>query len=236
MTEINSNLYYHSKQQKGVDRRTKEFIVERCMPFMKGADVLDMGYVDEMWTDAIIRQGWRSHIVEGSESHIAHARERFEENNDVTIHHAMFEDFTPDRLYNTIIAGDILRYITEPVIFLDRLRTWLVPGGRLIVTIPNSKSLHRRIGSLLNMESHPDEANKRDIEVGNLRSYDRYSLRHEILQAGLNIQEIRGCFLKPLSSLQIESWDNALLRAFLEIGDELEDYAWFIYAICENRR
>jgi hypothetical protein len=33
----------------------------------------------------------------------------------------------------------------------------------------------------------------------------------------------------------MEGWDDALLRAFLMIGDELEDYCWFLYAICAKR-
>jgi hypothetical protein len=84
------------------------------------------------------------------------------------------------------------------------------------------------------MEDHPANANSRDQEVGNLRSYDRYQLRQELQRAALKLIELRGCFLKPLSSVQMADWNNTLLDAFLEIGDELEDYAWFLYAVCES--
>jgi hypothetical protein len=84
------------------------------------------------------------------------------------------------------------------------------------------------------MQAHPAAANSRDKEVGNLRSYDRYELRQELQSAGLRILELRGCFLKPVSSAQMTDWSDELLGAFLEIGDELEDYAWFLYAICER--
>ncbi|BBL69917.1 class I SAM-dependent methyltransferase [Methylogaea oryzae] len=231
--DIKGENYYYSEQQKGIDRRTKDLVIGRCFEFLRGPSVLDLGFVDDCWTAPSLARGWQVDIVEGSKRHVDAALDYYHGNANVTIHHAMFEQFCPNREYSSVIAGDVLRYIKEPVPFLKRVRDWLLPGGRLIVTVPNSYSLHRRIGTLLGMEAHPGDANSRDIEVGNLRNYDRYLLRSELRSAGYNIIELRGCFLKPLSSKQMNDWSDELLSAFLEIGDELEDYAWFLYAVCE---
>ena len=228
------NEYYYSEQQQGIDRRTKALVVRRCRTFIQGPSVLDLGYVDGCWTDEILRLGCSSDIVEGNIKHVEHARTAYNGNAKVRIHHASFEDFAPTDRYDTIIAGDMLQYVKDSVGFLRRMSDWLAPQGRLIVTVANSRSLHRRVGTLLGMESHPTAANTRDQEVGNLRQYDRYRLRQELCAAGLRPIELRGCFLKPLSSAQISGWSDALLEAFLEIGDELEDYAWFLYAVCER--
>ena len=170
--------------------------------------------------------------MEGSERRVRAASARYESNGRVRVIHAMFSDLALDTKYNTVIAGDILRYIPDPGDFLRRVGSHLAEDGVLIVTVPNSLSLHRRIGTLMGLENDPSDLNARDREVGNLRCYDRYSLRSEILQAGFSIVDLRGCFLKPLSSAQMADWDDALLRALLEVGDELTDYAWFLYAIC----
>jgi trans-aconitate methyltransferase len=233
MTTIEDNEYYFSEQQVGIDRRTKDLVVRRCLPFLRGPSVLDLGFVDGCWTDHVLRCGWTSDIVEGNYRHVMHARELYANNPNVSVRHAVFDEFTAERRYHTIIAGDILRYVKDPVAFLRRLGSWLEPKGRLIVTVPNCRSLHRRIGALLSIECYPSEPNARDKDVGNLRGYDRYQLRHELCSAGLHPIELRGCFLKPLSSAQISGWSDPLLEAFLEIGDELEDYSWFLYAICE---
>ena len=90
------------------------------------------------------------------------------------------------------------------------------------------------VGAALGLEAHIDEPNVRDREVGNRRSYDRYALRHVLTAAGLDIVELRGCFLKPLSSAQMQDWSDELLRAFLHVGDELEDYCWFLYALARR--
>lgn len=229
---IKGDDYYYSAQQQCIDRRTKRFLIERCAPFMAGPAVLDLGYVDGDWIDLVLSRNCSSDIVEGHEDRVRRARERYSSRTEVRILHARFEEFTPDRSYNTIIAGDMLRYLHEPVAYLRKLASWLAPSGRVIITVPNSRSLHRRIGTLMGMEAHPLAANTRDIQVGNLRSYDRYDLRREIVAADFRILELRGCFLKPLSSAQMLDWSDELLRAFLEVGDELEDYAWFLYAVC----
>ncbi|HEV2915731.1 MAG TPA: methyltransferase domain-containing protein [Pyrinomonadaceae bacterium] len=232
-----SQHYYHTPLQLGIDNRTKQFVVERCEPYIRGPRVLELGYVDGLWTDAILgRGGCKVDIVEGAERHAEHARARYSGRDDVRIFHQLFQEFEPTGTYDTIIAGDMLRYLPDPAAFLAHARQWLEDDGRLIATIPNSRSLHRRIGALMNMEPTPTRANRRDVEVGNLRSYDRYEFRHLLLEGGFEVKMLRGCFLKPLSSAQMQDWDDQLLRAFLDLGDELEDYCWFIYAVCHKRR
>lgn len=229
-----SEHYYCTPLQQGIDARTKRLVIGRCESFIQGPMVLDLGFVDGNWTDVALALECQVDIVEGARRHVEHARSRYAGRADVRVFHALFQEFVPDRSYDTVIAGDMLRYIPDDVEFLRIVRSWLVPGGHLIATVPNSRSLHRRIGALLGMERSPDEANARDREVGNQRAYDRYSLRHAVLSAGFDLQRIRGCFLKPLSSRQMQDWSDDLLHAFLEAGDELEDYCWFLYALASN--
>jgi len=227
--------YYQSPQQRGIDNRTKRFVIERCEPYLKGPRVLELGYVDGEWTDVLLARGFQVDIVEGAAAHVEHARARFGSGHAVRIFHALFQEFEPDCVYDCIVAGDMLRYLPEPAAFLRRASMWLKDDGVLIATLPNSRSLHRRIGSLMGLEPSPWGPNERDREVGNRRGYDRYELRALLQQSGLAVRGLHGCFLKPLSSAQMEGWDDALLRAFLDVGDEIEDYCWFLYAVCAKR-
>jgi SAM-dependent methyltransferase len=229
--ELAANRYYHSPLQTGIDNRTKRFVIEACLPHVKG-DVLELGYIDGLWTDALLSAGCRAEIVEGAALHVAHARARYAGDARVRVYHALFEKFAPERRYDTVLAGDMLRYLDDPQAFLARTREWLAPGGVLIATLPNSRSLHRRIGALMGMEPSPASSNERDREVGNRRTYDRYELRSLLISSGYTPAFVRGCFLKPLSSERIADWSDDLLRAFAEVGEEVQEYAWFLYAVC----
>ena len=229
-----SQHYYYTDQQLGIDYRLKGFVIQRCEPFIRGPKVLDLGYVDGSWTDVLLAKGCEIDIVEGATRHVEHARDRYSGDHRVRIYHSLFQEYQQTTRYDTIIAGDMIRYLPDPIAFLKLVFTWLKDDGNLIITVPNSRSMHRRIGALMNLEPLPTELNQRDREVGNQRCYDRYELRHLLLESGFKIDDLRGCFLKPLSSSQMENWSDQLLHAFLDIGDELEDYCWFLYAICHK--
>jgi 2-polyprenyl-3-methyl-5-hydroxy-6-metoxy-1,4-benzoquinol methylase len=229
-----SEHYYYTPQQIGIDNRCKRFVIERCEPYIKGSKVLDLGYVDGLWTDVILSKGCSVDIVEGAVRNVEHAKEHYSDNSRVRIFHQLFQEFEPDCQYDTVIAGDMLRYLADPLLFLKSIHKWIQDDGCLIVTVPNSRSFHRRIGALMNIERVPTEANQRDREVGNLRSYDRYEFRSLLIDADFKINILQGCFLKPLSSSQMENWSDELLRAFFDMGNELEDYCWFIYAVCSK--
>lgn len=224
--------YYYSPAQLGIDARTKTLVMERCLPHVRGPRVLDLGFVEGAWTDALLNRGHYVDVVEGAAKHAAFARQKYSGDARVTVIEGLFQEFSPPGApYATIIAGDMLRYLPDPTAFLATARTWLTADGRLIVTVPNRRSLHRRVGAVMGFERSLDDDNARDRDVGNRRSYDRYELRQLLLDAGFHVEMLRGAFLKPLSSSQMESWSDDLLRAFLEVGDELEDYAWFLWAV-----
>ncbi len=228
--------YYNTALQKGVDNRTKKFVFERCRPFMKGPRVLELGYIDGAWTALTVGDGHRVDIVEGASRHVEHAQKTLGTLPTVRVFHNLFQEYKPDCRYNTIVAGDMLRYLDDPQAFLQQCQGWLEDDGNLIVTVPNSRSLHRRVGTLMHLEPTPASANARDKEVGNRRGYDRYELRELVLSSGYEIQELHGCFLKPLSSAQMADWPDDVLRGLYEVGSELEDYCWFLYAIAHKRK
>lgn len=234
--EVNraSGYYYYSKQQMGIDNKTKKYLIKDCEPHIQGTSVLELGYIDGIWTDLILEKGYTVDIIEGATCQSNHAKSKYNNNSNVRIYNMLFQEFVSEKKYNTILAADMIRYIPNPIEFLNNIKKWLKDDGTLIITVPNKRSLHKRVGTLMNIERIPGAQTLRDSEVGNLKSYDRYDLRDLLIKAGYKIKELRGCFLKPLSSEQMEEWDDEKLNAFYEIGKELEDYCWFIYGVCHK--
>jgi hypothetical protein len=133
------------------------------------------------------------------------------------------------------MAGDMIQYLENPVLFFSNAKDWLTDDGSIIVTTPNRRSFHRRLGAYLGVSINPEEVTSHEKSTGNVVMYDQYQLRNVLLSSGLQVNFVRGCFLKPLSSKQIEGWDDNLLKAFLEIGNELGDYCWFLIAFCTKK-
>ena len=55
------------------------------------------------------------------------------------------EDFRPRRQYACVTAFDVVEHLLEPGDLLTRARTWLLPGGCLAVSVPDTKSLAARL-------------------------------------------------------------------------------------------
>lgn len=229
--EIYSNDYYFSEQQLGIDNRTKRLVMNQIMPCIKGPKVLELGFVDGMITDLLLSHGVDVIILEGAAKHIEYARKKYHGHHRVSIIHGNFEEFVTADKYDTILAGDMLQYLEDPIVFFSKAKEWLADAGLLIVTTPNRRSFHRRIGAYMGVLNNPEEVGAHDKATGNKKMYDAYELKYVLEKSGLKVDSVRGCFLKPLSSEQLKNWDDKLMEAFLKIGEELGDYCWFLTAL-----
>lgn len=225
-----SEYYYYSEQQSGIDNKTKQYLFDKILPHVKGDSVLEFGYVDGIFTDMLLDTQHTVTLVEGATVHIKHAVAKYGKNPKIFIEQALFEEYSTDQIFDTVIAGDMIQFLANPVDFLRRCRHFLRKGGQLIVTTPNCRSLHRRVGAYL-YNTDPCAISEHEKKTGTIKLYDEYSLRHLLEKSGFTINVLKGCFLKPLSSKQIENWDQALLDAFAAIGNETTDIAWFLYAV-----
>lgn len=59
------------------------------------------------------------------------------------------ETFQPQQPFDVIILSEVLEHLDTPVATLKKLHSWLVPGGWLLVSVPNGKSLEESLRRLL---------------------------------------------------------------------------------------
>ncbi len=52
----------------------------------------------------------------------------------------------PEHSFDAAVLWHVLEHLPEPLATLEHARRWLVPGGRLLVGVPNLASLQARIG------------------------------------------------------------------------------------------
>lgn len=203
------------------------------LPRLKGPDVLELSCGEGGMTKWLGENFPRVTTVDGSPALIEKARQAVTTKN-VEFQCTTFENFTPERAFQSIIMSRILEHIEKPVELLQRIRSWLAPGGRLYIIVPNAHSLNRRIGKAMGMIQELDELTERDQRVGHFRVYHKASLGADIVAAGLVPVHWDGIFLKPLSDAQVQDWPQNLLDAFYVVGRDLPEWCTEIYVECER--
>jgi 2-polyprenyl-3-methyl-5-hydroxy-6-metoxy-1,4-benzoquinol methylase len=223
--------YYFTQQQVGIDNRCRARMIDRCLRHVPPGDVLELGFMDGQWTDRFLALGCRITVVEGAKKNMEYGRRKYAGRDDVTVVHSTFEAFDPRRKFDCIHMGGMLKHLDEPVALLRRSREWLNPGGLLIATTPNARSLHRRVGVYMGLLTDLNGLSETDKKVGNVRHYDLDSFRALLISGGFFVEEIATAMIKPVSSDRMEDWPDALLEALDKIATEIPDYGWYIYAL-----
>lgn len=136
-----------------------------------------------------------------------------------------FEDYTPSVFFDVIVMGFVLEHVDDPDLILERYRSYLAPRGKLFVTVPNAKSMNRRLGLELGLIDDIYSLNANDLALGHQRQYCRDTLTAAVTRAGYRITHEEGIYLKPLPLGVLKTLDNfeGNLQAMLKVGIEFPD-------------
>lgn len=193
--------------------------LSRLVP--KESRLLELGVGDGI-TMKLLAPHFDYHVVEGSLQLVGAAREFSRDSElEIEVHHSWFEEFEPRSGYDAIYASHVLEHVEDPVSLLQKMRTWLNPGGKLIVIVPNSESLHRRLGVLLGLQPKLESLSKRDEMVGHLRVYSDASLTRDLEAGGFSPEIKRGFFVKPLSNFQLQHLSEKEILGLCQLSDEV---------------
>jgi SAM-dependent methyltransferase len=174
------------------------------------ARVLELGTFDGILTEALQAGGIGAELLEGSPLLCAEAAAR---HPGLCVHQALFETFTAAAPYDVVLALHVLEHVDDPPALLARMRSWLAPGGRVVLMVPNRESLHRRVALSMGLIEALDELSPRDHMVGHRRVYGFDTLCRDVAAAGLVPGERFGTFLKVLPNRMMLDHSDALLTA-----------------------
>ena len=180
--------------------------------------VLEMGYGTGLVTGELLARGIPIEVVEGSPKLVAVARE---EHADLVVHEALFEAFVPAEPFDVVLAMHIAEHVDEPVELFKTVRSWLRPGGAIIVVVPNAESLHRRLAVRMGLQARLDDLSPRDHLVGHQRVYDLTGLTADLAAAGFAANAEFGYQLKVVPNAMMADWPQALLAALVDISGEI---------------
>ena len=202
-----------------VDRQFLDWTVERMLPWIHGPDVLELGFGDDQWTGKILDRFGRTHVVDASRQLLNLAQKKYGPR--LVAYHSLFEEFSPDKAFDTIVASYVLEHVEDPVQIMTRAAGWLKPKGHLLIVVPHADSLHRRLAVCMGLQRTTDALGQTDRQMGHRRVYTIARMEQDIREAGLAIVRRQGSLLKPLPQGMMTSFSRAMLEGFMKLGDQM---------------
>jgi 2-polyprenyl-3-methyl-5-hydroxy-6-metoxy-1,4-benzoquinol methylase len=229
---LDSVAGWYSTDQLNIDRAVLRFRYEAIRPHLIGVTGLELGPADGEMTRLLVGNFETLTVVDAAQELL----DQIPSDPRITKQCALFEEFDPGRMYDTIVMDHVLEHVTNPQAILRLARSWTAPGGRLIAGVPNGLSLHRRAAVHMGLLSEPCALNDRDLALGHRRVFTPEGLRALVEMAGLRVIAAGGVFVKPLSYAQIQAtWTPEMVQAFAQLGADLPDLAAEIFVVAEAR-
>lgn len=159
-------------------------------------------------------------VLEGSERVIDLFRKNNPDLNSVNIAHTYFEEYKCKKTYNNIVMGFVLEHVDDPVGIIKQYKKHLDPEGKMFIAVPNSESMHRRVGNLSGLLDDIESLSDSDRELGHQRYFSVAKLRDIAKECGLKVLSEEGLFLKALTTGQLESLklDDEVFEGFMQLG------------------
>lgn len=159
-----------------------QWMIRQC----QGArNILDVGGSAGTITRALRRPDVAIDIIELDESAAASATN--------IARHVMVGDIETMPLdlkqasYDVIVLADVIEHLREPVAAMARLRSFLRPGGRLLISTPNIANWSMR---LLHLAGRWDYTDRGIMDRTHLRFFTRRTLKQAVGAAGYRIVEM----------------------------------------------
>lgn len=226
---VNTAASFYKDSILNVDYQLADYNFRSLKPFFRGKLALELGPASGYMTKSLVKEFETLHIVEGSEELL----NEIPDYPNVIKQHSLFEEFNTDLKFDTIIMGHVLEHIEDPVMVLSKIYNWLSDDGVLLVSVPNAKSIHRIVAVEMGLLNNEYELNERDHELGHYRVYDMSLLKKHLQDAGFDVVETGGVFLKPLSNGQIEkNWTAEMIEGFYKAGKYFPESCAEIFVVC----
>ncbi|MFM6933013.1 MAG: class I SAM-dependent methyltransferase [Novosphingobium sp.] len=149
----------------------------QAIPPMPAGRLLEIGCASGSYLHAMAGQGWQVQGIEYSPEAAETARKL---GHHVETGAVETIDKAPGQ-YDLIAGWMVLEHLHQPLAVLGKLRLWVKPGGKLVVSVPNAGGFQRRLFG----------ANWHDLHLPNhLYHYDPKSIRRLMAAAGWRVTAI----------------------------------------------
>ncbi len=143
----NYGPYEGTKITNGVEQPSRHSFLKRllrvkngsnsnCLPDQTPGRMLEIGCASGSFMFEMKNKGWETHGIEFSEDASANAR-----SSGLSVFTGTIETAPePDHPYDLVVAWMVLEHLHDPVLALQKLRSWTKPDGWLVVSVPNASA------------------------------------------------------------------------------------------------
>jgi len=162
-------------------------------------------------------------LLEGSEELIQQFRSSLKEHSPARAIHCLFEEFNCSDSFDVIEMGFVLEHVISPIELLRKFKNMLNDHGRMYISVPNARSLHRLLGKYAGYLDDLYALSAEDLALGHRRYFDLESLSELVSAAELRIVVAEGLYLKPFTTKQLASikLPENVIQALYDVGKEL---------------
>jgi len=202
-----------------------EYSFRSLLPHLIGGSCLEVGCSYGGTTVKLAKYFKEVIAVDGSNIQINRLIEKLKllNINNVTTCVSYIENLDINKKFDVIVASYILEHVKDPVFVLSHLKQFLNPNGTILITVPNARSLHRKIGAEMGLIKEITDLSSNDIDDGHYRVYTSDTLKQDIFLSGLKVISTEGIMLKPLTFVQMAEMGSNFCDACYKVGKEYSD-------------
>ncbi|MFH5925039.1 class I SAM-dependent methyltransferase [Roseomonas xinghualingensis] len=224
------------------DKLMRGYMLRRFRPYLpaspEGRRALEMGCHHGAFSVLIEPLFETLEVVDVAEAFLERTRTRLSPR--AILHHALFEQFEAAPRFDAIFLSHVLEHLIDPVLVLARAREWLLPGGRMLIAVPNGLAPSRQIAVEMGLFPACTSFAEADIREGHRRVYLPDTLAADIRTAGLRIVDRGGILFKPLANFQMDRGletgliSDAYLEGCYQLGLRYPDLCASLFIVAER--
>ncbi|GAB3738691.1 class I SAM-dependent methyltransferase [Silanimonas algicola] len=184
------------------DAIVRMYMMRAFEPFIQRGPALELGCYEGDSTLELLPFFDDLTVVEASSAAMATAMSRVGPR--ARFVQSTFEEFSPDRLFQTIFLINTLEHVDDSLALLKRVRSWLLPGGRLFVLVPNADAPSRQIAVHMGLISHNQAVTPAEWAHGHRRTYSFDTLHRDVRESGMSVVHAGGVLFKGMANFQMD--------------------------------
>ena len=219
------------------DEVLRKFMIREFSQFVVGVSVLEMGCFEGDFTKYLAKHYEKVHVIEASKTLAEIAEKKLPKN--VTFTQSTFEMAILDEKYDAIFIIHTLEHLDSPIEVLKKTQSWLKPGGRLVIAVPNALAPSRQIAVKMGIINQNTSVTEDEWRQGHRTTYSLDSLNAEVKSSGFSVIRSGGVFFKSLANFQLDAAlrsgiiNEEFLEGSYQLGMHYPELCASIYVVCE---